>query len=112
MVGGNPVHLKGLGTDSPKDVATADDNTEFDAKRVNLGNFIGDRPDHAWIDAEAHFAHHGFAGEFEKYPLVFWHVAHRASLTPPSNLGTLFANREAHKTTHENVLSEAVNGFA
>ena len=75
---GEHAHVIGRGTvktlrgkcQSAKNVSSADDYGDFDAKLVHVINFAGDASDGCGIDSIALLSHQSFAGKFEQYSLI------------------------------------------
>src|SRR5687767_2698313 len=60
VIGGSPIHVRGAGRNSAKDVATANHDCDLGVDRVGLFDFFSDAPRDVYIDPERLFAQESF----------------------------------------------------
>ena len=79
VVGADAVHLLGLLGDAAEEVASADDDADLDAQRVDIDDFAGDFGDLAGIEAEAARAGQYLTRKLENDPFIhaFSSIAYR-----------------------------------
>lgn len=70
IVGGRAVHALRARGDATENIASADDDGQFDAQCGDFGDLIGHADDGGAIDAKGIFAHQRLAGKFEKNPFI------------------------------------------
>jgi hypothetical protein len=80
VVGGNPVHVDRLLGDSAKEVASADDDADLAAERVDGGDFCGNFMDEDSIDAEALARGQGFSRDLEEDSFVHVRTKYRMGI--------------------------------
>jgi hypothetical protein len=70
VVSGDAIHVDRLLGDAPKEVSSADDDSNLAAESMDIGNLFSDLVDKDGVDSESGAGSERFAGELEENSFV------------------------------------------